>query len=308
MAESQLLAPWEYLGERPQIVEAGELLYQGRMARYELLLKHGRVQDYYDFRVSHFGDDGSWDVVMYGKPWEPPEIPGSRLRKAVKKKTVRREFYIGSDLLRIRPNGTGYWYQDHEVMSSFHLGRSIVEFTSSQTYELILGLLAKPSSDVAYALRFKRMSYEEKKNRVFDVATSDELARLQGELSALCHLVLYSDEAIWHGKADLRWSLIASEARREAHFFSGWWPHNELESKRLNSWAKVLERFGPVHPKIKRLCVREEFRTSSCLIWDKLPAPSAHEQLEARLELEEWGHQNLPAAMWPELGIGAGVG
>ncbi len=69
----------------------------------------------------------------------------------------------------------------------------------------------------------------------------------------------------------------------------------------LNAWGQAIVKYGPLQPRLARLCIRTLFHSQPFLTMGQCVIPSPHEQLEARFELHEWGRQHLPADVLAEL-------
>ena len=299
MADSQLLAPWEYTGEMPQVVEAGELVHKGRCLQFELLQDQPSTNRLI-FRDGD--DDGSWTLLHTLDSHLPLDKSLAHLRTALKEGDFLRNFWIDFDQVQIFCNGVGFWgYHDslQQHRTDFLLGRRITQLTSSSLYHWLLSLLARPTSDAAFARRFSHCDDTQKWVRAFGLATEDQLKIARGQLHFLCSCVLYSDTALWHPESQLQWMLMNFEPAKFWLFGSSSYL---LESHaRLDSWADALRQFGPLRPRLNRLCLRNFFRRNSTLDRGRLASPSHHEQVEARFALQEWAQQHLPSDVWAEL-------
>lgn len=304
MDDSQLLAPWEYEGEVPQIIEAGELLYKGRLVQYELL-RGDRTLDQIVFRPE--GEEGSWSM-----PWLTQRMVRGRTRAYVVHRLKRgdfvRQFRFDEERMRISPCGVGYWHSDPPGVPSdswgFCLGKCIAGQTSSQTYDWVARLLARPASDVSFARRFYRASESKKWMQLWGLNNEEELSTVHAQLEDLCVRVLYAHADLWKWESQIDWMLINSLPEKETtfqifHSSHETWP--ESLSARLNAWAEVTKRFGLPTFRVHRVCL-EQFATQRTLLAKgHLTAPSAHQHLEARLQLREWMCQHVPSREWAEL-------
>ncbi len=299
IGNSQLLASWEYEGEVPQVILEGEFLHDGNLTRFEMLKR----KDFIGTIVFRQGDDdGSWAVNCLSN--QSVEGCISCISSVLRNGKFMRKFWIGAEQIKIFPNGNGGWGDGYltEGFSHFSMGRSIAKLSSSQTYQRFQALLARRTSDVAWAQRFSQSSENQKWCRVFGLASEEELSVARAEMERLCQLVLYANKAMWRRKTSVEWEFRASTGELSASFFIDGLPQRKsYSSATFLKWVRAIERLGPLRPRLAHLCLRRYFERHRIVAGGRLVVPSSDEQLEARLELKAWSQAHLPPDVLAEM-------
>jgi len=302
MQLSEILAPWEYDGNAPPTVILGsQLLYKGSSVRFELL-HQGTEDARLAFRMGE--DDGSWTSTERMELCAPLKEATRCVVSALDKEAYVRLFHVGSEreAVRVEPKGIGRWRGWRDLESPFSLGRRISKMKSSQTREWMEKLLAQPSSDLVFAREFSRCDGSERRRRIYDFANEEDSRLAEEELYNLCRQSLQSDRELWIGVARIGWWLRPSFGSRPQ---ATW--HVQARgavvqlSKRLESWANVLDQVCLPRSITEHLCLREWLEMHSVSIKGQLNAPSAHEQIEAHLALREWARAHLPPDVRAEM-------
>lgn len=298
MRIEEILAPWEFnQSAPPRLILSGELLFEERACRFALLDEPSEATRLV-FRLGE--DDGSWTATGWGWPSATHDYVEQRVLKALQNEACVRSFPLGSsrELLRVAPNGIGFWRGYHQP-AYFGLGRRISNMKSSQTRNWLETLLARPSSDVAFARWFSQLNSNECRQLLFGFQTLEEWRVAEAQLIRLCCCVLQTEAALWNSTARINWNLRASFRGSPAYFLHYY--SNFRLKPRLDEWASVLDRYGPLYPDRSRLCLRGWFDQSPILAGGQLEAPTFHEQLEAHFELNEWARNHLPREVRDEL-------
>ncbi|BCM91214.1 hypothetical protein IAD21_03078 [Abditibacteriota bacterium] len=298
MAESQLLAKWEYVGERHEVLCEGETSFEGAPLRFELLGPNSQRR--LIFRQGN--DDGSWTTHPAPPSLSPPDAryEGETAQKSLKRGSFRRYFYLSNKAVQLLPNGAGYWSGfDLPDRYPFSIDQPIFGMASSQARDRLLGLVNDSSSDAYFALRFSRSTTYQQRQIIHGFDRVEDLTQAQTQMNRLCRLILSLDVQLWNQESSVYWGLHAS---------TGFWLHSvssneKLMDSHLQHWAMIMKRFGPLPIVSHSDCTREFMRDNSLLASGELNAPTFHEQLEARFELREWAQTHLPPDVLAELNL-----
>ena len=203
--------------------------------------------------------------------------------------------------------GAGYFNWPHltddaELAARFRAGAS-----DAQVEREIAAMLADADSDCAFAWRWMRLSERERDRELVTV----ERGNLD-EVAALLRALLWSD-ALWHDVAGWQWNVfvgLGSERQFEFDVGVEWSKiENEIETYELSPRLKRGLRLVFEHFQLwqnKRISARVQARRIAdgrdTYDWHvPVPIPTAHERLEARLQLRDFLRDKVTPAELAEL-------
>lgn len=196
-------------------------------------------------------------------------------------------------IVQLPNEGSLYW------CPSQNLGRAI-PFTlahrttrlspqNTEAYNQLRSAWQDTSSDARFAWEWSGLSKSEKILRLTGVPpASGERARVEKEMRRIMRLILINYE-MWG--PDEQWGLYFELGSR-SHI---WHEDGRLEKndQHLHKWNRLLQRYLMPHLRYdwleKHRCVEDQwpFQAHSAVVEIEHP-PTAHEQLEAKLELRDW--------------------
>lgn len=265
-------------------------------------------------------DDGSW-TISKGTPFFLPHYsgPAYALKAAELKEVVAEALSVGHVCrvlfwrheamvwrVSLAPAGVGLCQafpanQMTSAATPFAIDVDILGLTSSEARDWVEGQRRQEDSALSLALRFHRMTREERLCHVLGFGDEEEYRSRRAQLERLMQLALWSHSAIWKKNETVGWRIGARHGfqitEEQDH---GWW-NNELQPPHLEKWASWFRRFGPLVPDLRSVTFEHFWNGVEHLAQTSADAPTMHEQLEAKLELRDWAREHLPPDEFAEM-------
>ncbi len=331
MRIADVLAPWEFdANAPPQIVSAQRFDWYGRSARLVLLVEaNGRTR--LVLRFAH--DDGSWTVevpptsashrdwVFYtklaGRALQPIHFTRPDVRANIDK-ALRWNYLCRVVCLRQRHLTwrVAVWNDGRGTLLPFESGSHTrlappVPFLlplhgeiekASRLRLFVEHHWAETGSDISFSRRWTRFESAKRWAHLFGFESWKQFNVQQELVSRLARAALWNEPVLWNKQSEIAW-LVPISSNQEVRLQGQAGRVEQIQpSFRLSRWAEIFREFGPLQPDTSFECLRHfQATTDGWLISHVAPAPTAHEQLEARLELRAWAKSHLPPDVQMEL-------
>ena len=245
------------------------------------------------------GDDGNWMLTSYsvGGLRLPDKFPNAfslspqHLSEYVQRHRANyqicRSMFVRASGFSGRvfcdAQGWSHYHEQGDLNTVFYLGQMPKQ--SSQVYEELQRQAQDPDSSFSFALVFHRMPIEEKLACLFGFSSFEEYRSAQKELNSVLRWVLQVRP--WTDQEPLCWSIATRPGSRQEGSL------DITNIPYLRKWQDVLRRFGPLQPQLSVATLRHFSEGHSSLAQVVVEPPTAHEQLEAHLQLREWMQTHL---------------
>lgn len=257
------------------------------------------------------GDDGNWMLTSnsVGGLRLPDDFPKAfslspqHLREYVQRHRANyqicRSMFLRASGFSGRvfcdAQGWSHYHEQNDELGDlntvFYLGRMPKQ--SSQVYEELQRQAQDPDSSFSFALDFHRMPFQEKVACLFGFSSFEEYRSAQKELDSVLRWVLQLRP--WTDQEPLCWNLATRPGSQQAQWL------DTTNIPYLKKWQDVLRRFGPLQPQLSNASLRHFYEGHSSLSQVVVEPPTAHEQLEAHLQLREWTQTHLPRKVCGQL-------
>ena len=314
------LEPWECLSSEASAEPdaLAEVVWRG--ARRVMMLRVVRFKALADYGYTfarEVGSNcvGSWLLVeRCGERWEPwnrgrgERLPLESAFGGVESGEVELARFCKVEHLGLRRNaftlssGESVWFSVGEhYQVPFDLFLSQEEFfgDGEAHFRRLVEEFVRPDSDARFSMNWMLWSTDDEQEYLFGSAGFREL-------KALLRSILWSEPRIWQLADHLQWKLW-EEGRGYSRFYSitksvADTLRNDLP--RLQGIAEEIVRKWPLavsqHDLDAHRCLRESLRGNRYWPLVEVRSPlhlSAHERLEARLQLRDWLERNAPERM-----------
>jgi hypothetical protein len=317
MKIEDILAPWEYSLALPPTLSGFHCfksIWRGESKSVVAAIIADDIKEdskYLAFRIE--GEDASWTLGLNNGGGThrfhgafAPSGPHIELRfeAAIKRDYLCRQFAFLDDEIpncvwtaTISNAGYRYWTQkiDEKVVNGSTRFKFLVgDFSITQVKSWCSHLeaeLENPNSDASFARQFFLLGPSPRRVRLLGLGTGNEFEVFK-PLHSLWHLVALSQEnkLIIPNMSNYKGCVSNLEVRgkkgiddfQEAQIYVA------PKERRLQFWAEILVHYGPVRVDYKVHTLIEGI-------------PTAHERLEAKLQLLEWAKAHLPPEKYAEV-------